>query len=103
LQLFNGDNLNIGFRRASLQQKRSGNIKSLAGLYYAFIYFAVISARAIYYYVIQRLRQNSYNVDSVFVVYTKGANVIKFDDTVIVGAGFQVDIKYQIDSPDKKL
>jgi hypothetical protein len=37
------------------------------------------------------------------VVYTKGANVIKFDDTVIVGAGFQVDIKYQIDSPDKKL
>jgi putative colanic acid biosynthesis UDP-glucose lipid carrier transferase len=65
------------------------------------IYFAGISARAIYYVAIQRLRRNGYNVDSVFVVYTKGGNVTKFDDTAVVDAGFKVDIKYQIDPSDK--
>ncbi len=66
-----------------------------------FIYFAGISVKVIYYYAIRGLRRKGYNVDSAFVVYVKGANVIKFDDTAIVDAGFQVDIKYQIDPADK--
>jgi putative colanic acid biosynthesis UDP-glucose lipid carrier transferase len=66
-----------------------------------FIYFSGIVVRAIYYVAIQRFRYKGYNVDSVFVVYAKGANVIKFDDKAIVEAGYQVDIKYQLDPTDK--
>jgi putative colanic acid biosynthesis UDP-glucose lipid carrier transferase len=64
------------------------------------IYLAGVLFRIIYYYVIKNLRQKGFNVDTVFVAYTKGADIKKVEAASIAGAGYVVSECYEL--PNKE-
>jgi putative colanic acid biosynthesis UDP-glucose lipid carrier transferase len=64
------------------------------------ICLAGVSFRIAYFYLIKSLRRKGYNVESVFVAYTKGADIKKIDDAAVVDTGYFVPMRYQLDPED---
>lgn len=64
------------------------------------IYALGTSFRIIYFYVIKKLRRQSFNVEGVFVAYTEDSDTSKFDDIAIVDSGYKVQMRYQLDTED---
>jgi putative colanic acid biosynthesis UDP-glucose lipid carrier transferase len=64
------------------------------------IYLAGVSFRIIYFYIIKKLRRDGYNVEGVFVAYTKGIDTSKFDDASVIDTGYDISMRYQLDSDE---
>jgi putative colanic acid biosynthesis UDP-glucose lipid carrier transferase len=64
------------------------------------IYLAGISFRVAYFYLIKSLRRKGYNVEPVFIAYTKGADIKKMDGAAVVDTGYVVTMRYQLHSED---
>lgn len=64
------------------------------------IYLAGMLFRGVYFYLIRNLRRKGYNVDSVFVAYTKGADIKKVDAASITDTGYVVSMRYQLEPED---
>lgn len=64
------------------------------------VYLAGVSFRIIYFYIIKKMRLKGYNVEAVFVAYTSGVDISKFNDAAVVGAGYTIAMRHKLDPED---